>query len=419
MELKLDEVQAAEAKLLLPTYERNPILFTSGEGVYLIAEDGQRYLDLLSGIGVNALGYAHPAILNAIAEQSRNLIHISNLYFHQGQAELAIRLTAASGLDRTFFCNSGTEAWEGALKVARAYAGMKRSEGQSLGTKFLALEHSFHGRTMGSVATTHKEKYREPFAPVMPDVEFVGFNDVEDLKAKFSSAVCAVLIEAIQGEGGINPVSQEFFATARALTRSTGALLICDEIQSGLGRTGKWFAYQHYGIQPDVTTLAKPIAGGLPLGAMLCTEEVARAIHPGMHGTTFGGGPLACAVALAVFDTIEKDGLLDYVTEAGTYFRDRLTALGKKHASIVDVRGLGLMLAVELDSAELAKQLVADMLVRNILINRTSETVLRFLPPYVLKKEHIDEAVAALDEIFIEHAPQTAAPSTIGAQHNG
>jgi acetylornithine/N-succinyldiaminopimelate aminotransferase len=419
MELKLDEVQAAEAKLLLPTYERNPILFTSGEGVYLIAEDGQRYLDLLSGIGVNALGYAHPAILNAIAEQSRNLIHISNLYFHQGQAELAIRLTAASGLDRTFFCNSGTEAWEGALKVARAYAGMKRSEGQSLGTKFLALEHSFHGRTMGSVATTHKEKYREPFAPVMPDVEFVGFNDVEDLKAKFSSAVCAVLIEAIQGEGGINPVSQEFFATARALTRSTGALLICDEIQSGLGRTGKWFAYQHYGIQPDVTTLAKPIAGGLPLGAMLCTEEVARAIHPGMHGTTFGGGPLACAIALAVFDTIEKDGLLDYVTEAGTYFRDRLTALGKKHASIVDVRGLGLMLAVELDSAELAKQVVADMLVRNILINRTSETVLRFLPPYVLKKEHIDEAVAALDEIFIEHAPQTAAPSTIGAQHNG
>ncbi len=291
--MKLDEIRAAEAKLLLPTYERNPILFTSGEGVHLIAEDGQRYLDLLSGIGVNALGYAHPAIENAIAEQSRKLIHISNLYFHEGQAELALRLTAASRLDRVFFCNSGTEAWEAALKLARAYAGLKRSEGQPLGTKFLALEHSFHGRTMGSVATTHKEKYREPFAPVMPDVEFVHFNDVEDLKAKFSTDICAVLVEAIQGEGGINLVSQQFLAAARALTQSTGALLICDEIQSGLGRTGKWFAYQHYNIQPDVTTLAKPLAGGLPLGAMLCTEEAARAIHPGMHGDHIGGGPPA------------------------------------------------------------------------------------------------------------------------------
>jgi acetylornithine aminotransferase/acetylornithine/N-succinyldiaminopimelate aminotransferase len=417
--VKLDEIRAAEARLLLPTYERNLILFTSGEGVHLIAENGRRYLDLLSGIGVNALGYAHPAIEKAIAEQSRKLIHISNLYFHEGQAELALRLTAASGLDRVFFCNSGTEAWEAALKLARAYAGLKRSEGQPLGTRFLALEHSFHGRTMGSVATTHKEKYREPFAPVMPDVEFVRFNDVEDLKAKFSTDTCAVLVEAIQGEGGINPVSQEFLATARALTQSTGALLICDEIQSGLGRTGKWFAYQHYNIQPDVTTLAKPLAGGLPLGAMLCTEEAARAIHPGMHGTTFGGGPLACAVALAVINTIEQDHLLEYVTETGTYFRNQLTALAKKHSAIIQVRGIGLMLAVDLDSADLAKQVVADMLARCILINRTSETVLRFLPPYILKKEHIDQAITALDEIFTEHAPQAAASSTIGAKHNG
>jgi acetylornithine aminotransferase/acetylornithine/N-succinyldiaminopimelate aminotransferase len=405
--------------LLLSTYERNPILFTVGEGVHLIAEDGQRYLDLLSGIGVNALGYGHPAVVNTIAEQSRKLIHISNLYFHEGQAELALRLTAASGLNRAFFCNSGTEACEAALKLARAYAGLKRSEGQPLGTKFLALEHSFHGRTMGSVATTHKEKYREPFAPIMPDVEFVRFNDVEDLKAHFSTDVCAILVEAIQGEGGINPLSQEFFAAARALTRSTGALLICDEIQSGLGRTGKWFAYQHYGIQPDITTLAKPMAGGLPLGAMLCTEEVSRAIHPGMHGTTFGGGPLACAVAIAVFDAIEKDHLLEYVTDIGTYFRDQLGMLAKRHSAIVEVRGLGLMLAAELDSADLAKQVVADMLARNILINRTSETVLRFLPPYVLTKEHVDKAIAALEEIFTEHAPQTATSSTIGAKLNG
>ena len=330
-----------------------------------------------------------------------------------------MRLTEASGLDRAFFCNSGTEACEAALKLARAYAGLKRSEGQPLGTKFLALEHSFHGRTMGSVAATHKDKYREPFAPVMPDVEFVRFNDIADLKAKFSSDVCAILVEAIQGEGGINPLSQDFLATARDLTQSTGALLICDEIQSGLGRTGKWFAYQHYGIQPDITMIAKPLAGGLPLGAMLCTEEAARAIHPGMHGTTFGGGPLACAVALAVIDTIEKNNLLGYVTDIGTYFQNHLAALARKHSSIIQVRGNGLMLAVELDSADLAKQIVADMLGRRILINRTSETVLRFLPPYILKKEHVDQAVAALDEIFTEHAPQTAISSSTGADKNG
>lgn len=419
LELNLDEVRAAEAKLLLATYDRNPILFTGGEGVHLIAENGDRYLDLLSGIGVNALGYAHPAIVNTIAEQSRKLIHISNLYYHEGQAELALRLTAASGLDRAFFCNSGTEAWEAALKLARAYAGLKRSEGNPLGTKFLALEHSFHGRTMGAVSTTHKEKYREPFAPVMPDVEFIRFNDVADLRAKFSADVCAVLVEAIQGEGGINPLSHEFLAVARSLTRSTGALLICDEIQSGVGRTGTWFAYQHYGIRPDVTTLAKPLAGGLPLGAMLCTEEAAIAIHPGMHGTTFGGGPLACAVALAVIDTIEQDHLLEYVTDTGAYFHDQLSALAKKHPAITEVRGLGLMLALQLDSADLAKQAVAGMLERHILINRTSETVLRFLPPYILSKQHIDEAIAALDEIFTEYAPQAAVTSPIGAKQNG
>lgn len=416
--MNLDEIRAAETKLLLPTYERNPIFFVGGEGVHLIAEGGQQYLDLLSGIGVNALGYGHPAIVNTIAEQSKKLIHISNLYFHAGQAQLAMRLTAASGLDRAFFCNSGTEAWEAALKLARAYAGLKRSEGKHIGSRFLALENSFHGRTMGSVATTHKEKYREPFAPVMPGVEFVRFDDVADLKAKFSPDVCAVLIEAIQGEGGIRPISQEFLAAARELSQSTGALLICDEIQSGLGRTGKWFAYQHYGIQPDVTTLAKPIAGGLPLGVMLCTDEAARAIHPGMHGTTFGGGPLACAVALAVIDTIEQQNLLQHVTETGAYFSRRLSELARKHSAIVDVRGLGLMLAIELDSADLAKQTVAEMLERHILINRTSETVLRFLPPYVLEKEHIDVAINALDGILSEHAPKMAASYSTGAKTN-
>jgi acetylornithine aminotransferase/acetylornithine/N-succinyldiaminopimelate aminotransferase len=419
MTMNLDEIKAVEAKLLLETYERYPVLFTSGEGVHLIDDHGARYLDLLSGIGVNALGYAHPAIEKAIAEQSRKLIHTSNLYYTEGQAALALRLTQATGMDRAFFCNSGTEANEAALKLARAYAGLRRSEGAPLGTKFLALENSFHGRTMGSVAATWKDKYREPFDPVMPGVEFVRFNDVADLKAKFSSGVCAILLEPIQGEGGIRPLSQEFLQAARDLTRSTGALLIADEIQSGLGRTGKFCAYQHYGIQPDVTTLAKPLAGGIPLGALLCTEEAARAIHAGMHGTTFGGGPLACAAALAVLETLEREALLEHVTQVGTYFREHLNGLALQHACITHVRGLGLMLAIELDSADLAKSVLTAMMDRRILINRTSDTVLRFLPPYILERQHVDQAIRALDQILTEQAAPTAAAPVSGGKKIG
>lgn len=412
--MSLKDVQAAESRLLVNTYERYPILFTGGEGVHLMDENGVRYLDLLSGIGVNALGYAHPAIEAAIAEQSRKLVHISNLYFHEGQAALAERLTRASGMDRAFFCNSGTEAWEAALKFSRAYAGARRAAGKPIGVKFLALENSFHGRTMGSVAATHKAKYREPFEPVMPGVEFVRFDDVDDLKAKFSTDVCAILVEAIQGEGGIRPVSREFMTAARELTKSTGALLVADEIQAGFGRTGKWFAYQHYGVQPDITTLSKPLAGGLPLGAVLCKQAVADAIHPGMHGTTFGGGPLACAVAVAVIDTIEREGLLGHVTEVGTYFRERLTELAAKHECVVDVRGMGLMLAIELSTAEQAKDALAAMMSRHILINRTHETVLRFLPPFILSKADVDAAVDALNQIFTGQAEQKAGAPTGG-----
>ena len=425
---KLEQIQAAEARLLLSTYDRNPLLFVRGEGVHIIDEKGDRYLDLLSGIGVNALGYGHPVIEEAIARQSRALIHTSNLYFHQGQAELALRLTELTGMDRAFFCNSGAEAWECALKLARAHAGILRGEGVNIGTKFLALEQSFHGRTFGAMSTTYKDKYREPFAPVVPGVEFVRFNDVADLRAKFSNEVCAILVEAVQGEGGVRPLTQEFIAEARALATSTGALLIADEIQCGMGRTGKWCAYQHYGIQPDVTTLAKPLAGGIPMGAVLCSEEVARSFHPGMHGTTFGGGPLACAVAVAVIDHIENENLLANATEVGDYFQAQLRALAARHDAIVDVRGKGLMVAAELDSAELAKLTVAEMLKRHILINCTSDTVLRFLPPYILERAHVDTAIAALDEIFTEHvatqaaaveSETQAAAQSIGGLYNG
>ncbi len=337
----------------------------------------------------------------ALREGAAEPIHFSNLFFHQGQAALALRLTGASGLDRAFFCNSGTEAWEAALKLARAYSTLKREEGARLGTRFLALEGSFHGRTMGSVATTHKEKYREPFAPVMPEVDFIAFDDVDALEAAWSrksSEYCALLVEPIQGEGGIRPLSRAFMDAARAATRRTGALLVIDEIQAGFGRTGKWFAYQHYDAAPDIVTVAKPLGGGLPLGATLCTEEVSRAMHPGLHGTTFGGGPLACRVAVAVFDEIERAGLLGHVSKVGGYFYQQLLALQKRHAVITDVRGKGLMLAIELGHAEQAKAaLDAMMTTHHVLLNRTSETVLRFLPAYTLEKEHVDSAIAALD----------------------
>ena len=408
-QVKLGSIQAAEKKLLLNTYERNPVLFVEGHGVYLRDEQGNDYLDLLSGIGVTALGYSHPAVEKAIVDQSKRLLHTSNLFFHEHTAELAVRLTEISGLDRVFFCNSGTEAWEAALKLARAHAGVLRSQGKSIGTDFLAIEHSFHGRTMGSVATTHKEKYREPFAPVMPGVDFVRFNDVADLRAKFSNEVCGICIEAIQGEGGIHPVSQEFLAAARELCDSTGALLLADEIQSGMGRTGEWFAYQHYGILPDITTLAKPIANGLPMGAMLCKEEVARAFSPGMHGTTFGGGPLVCAVAIAVIDTIKQQNVLAHISGVGGYFKQQLESLRQHHECVTDVRGMGLMLGLELDSADLATKAAGEMMAQHIIINRTSDTVLRFLPPYVLERSHVDVAIAALDGILTRLTSTSAA----------
>ena len=400
---QLQALQAAEAKLLLPTYDRNPLLFVRGEGVYLYDENGVEYLDLLSGIGVCALGYNHPAMTQAIAAQSRALLHTSNLFFHQHTAELALRLTEITGMDRVFFCNSGTEAWEAALKLARAHAGLLRSEGKRIGTKILALEHSFHGRTVGSVATTHKLMYREPFAPLMPGVTFVPFNDVAALREAFDEDVCAIACEVLQGEGGINLLSQEFLNTARELCNTTGALLILDEIQSGMGRTGEWCAYQHFGVQPDVTTLAKPLAGGVPIGAMLCTEEAARAMKPGMHGTTFGGNPLACAVAIAVVDTLRQDHILAKVQETGAYFLQQLRTLQGKHPAIREVRGLGLMIGVDLVSPELAKDVLSGLLARHILLNRTHETVLRFLPPYLITQAHVDRAIEALDELLTQY----------------
>jgi acetylornithine/N-succinyldiaminopimelate aminotransferase len=393
--MSLATVIRAEQKLLLPTYDRQKVLFTRGRGIYLWDSKGKRYLDFLSGIGVNALGHAHPAIQRVLKKQAGKLIHTSNLFYHEYQAELAKRLTKISGLNRAFFCNSGTEAWEGALKLARAFARVNNNNGHKAKWRLLALENSFHGRTFGSLATTGQEKYRHPFAPLVPGVNFVAFNDPQDLKRQFDGSVCAVCVETIQGEGGIRPVSPEFLQLARELTQKSGALLILDEIQCGLGRTGKYFAYQHYGITPDIVTVAKPLAAGLPLGALLTTDRVASGMHPGLHGTTFGGGPLACVVAIEFLR--ELDGLLGHVSKLGKYFLGLLQELQSKHATITDVRGMGLMLAIDLDSADTAKAVVNQLLERGILINRTHDTVLRFLPPYIIERKHIDEVVNALD----------------------
>jgi acetylornithine/N-succinyldiaminopimelate aminotransferase len=393
--VNLASVIRSESELLLPTYDRQKVLFTRGRGVYLWDSKGKKYLDFLSGLGVNALGHGHPAIQTVLKRQAGRLIHVSNLFFHEYQSELAKLLIKTSGLDKAFFCNSGTEAWEGALKLARAFARVNNPNGHKAKWRILALENSFHGRTFGSLATTGQAKYRHPFAPLVPGVSFVGFNDVEDLKRQFDGSVCAVCMETIQGEGGINPVSPEFLQTARQLTEKSGALLILDEIQCGLGRTGSWSAYDHYSITPDIVTLAKPLAAGLPLGAILTTNRVASGMHPGLHGTTFGGGPLACAVAIEFLHTVE--GLLGHVNELGNYFRGQLESLAAKHSSIREIRGLGLMLGLEIDSPDTAKAAVQTLLDRGILINRTHDTVLRFLPPYIIKKKHVDEVVRALD----------------------
>jgi acetylornithine aminotransferase/acetylornithine/N-succinyldiaminopimelate aminotransferase len=394
------EAKQKESQVLLPIYDRIPLLLERGKDVYVFDADGRKYLDFVSGIGVNALGYGDKAVLKTIAKQSARLIHTSNLYFHEFTAPLAVRLTEISGLDRVFLSNSGTEAWEGALKIARAYAKTRTAPGAEAKWRILAMSNSFHGRTYGSLSTTGQAKYRDAYAPVLPGVEFVNFNDVEDLKQKFNDSVCAIGLEAVQGEGGIQLVSREFLETARALTGGSGALLLIDEIQSGLGRTGEWFAFQHYGIQPDIITIAKPIAGGLPLGAIITTEEAASCLKPGMHGSTFGGGPLACAVACTVIDQIEKRKLLKSNRELGKYFVKKLESLKKKHSRIQQVRGLGLMVAIELDSADLAKEVVPAMLAQGVIINRTHETALRFLPPYTIRKKHIDQVVETLSTVL-------------------
>jgi acetylornithine/N-succinyldiaminopimelate aminotransferase len=395
-------------QFLMPTYKRQPIVFTHGRGCYVYDSRGKKYLDFLGGIAVNALGHAHPRIVKVIRRQAARAIHLSNLFHNSYQGPLARKLAEWSGLDRVFFSNSGAEAVEGALKLARLCG---RTSADAPGApapkhRILALENSFHGRTFGAVSVTATEKYRFPFAPVVPGVEFVRFNDVADLESKFDDTVCAILLETIQGEGGIYSVSEDFWNRARALATKNGALLIADEIQCGLGRTGRYFAYQKFSSKPDAVVLAKPLAGGLPLGAILTSEAVAQRVSPGLHGTTFGGGPLACATALEFLSIIEDERLLENIRARSAELREGLQALAAKFRFIREIRGEGLMIGIEL-SVDGAPFVSAAML-KGLLINCTHDFTLRLLPPFLVTRAQVRQFLRLLEQLFVT-TPQKAA----------
>jgi acetylornithine/N-succinyldiaminopimelate aminotransferase len=387
-------VMDLEREYLLQNYARYPLVLARGKGCHLYDLAGKRYLDFLSGIGVNALGHAHPRLVKVIRQQAALLIHCSNLYYHQYQGPLAKRLVEMSELERCFFCNSGTEAMEGALKMAHSHGRAIDPEKYQV----IALENGFHGRSFGALSITGQSKYRQDFEPLVPGARFVPANDEAALEAAFSHRTAGIVLEMIQGEGGIYPLTPAFVAKARQLSDRYDALLIADETQCGVGRLGTYFAYQrsHPVILPDVMVTAKPLACGIPLGVVMANEKAAATIKPGMHGTTFGGGALACRVALEFCDILDE--LMPAIQRVGGYFHGELNELARKHACIKEVRGAGLMLGVELHVP--GKQVVLDAMAEGLLINCTHDTVLRFLPPYIITEKEVDQAVRIVGKIL-------------------
>jgi acetylornithine aminotransferase/acetylornithine/N-succinyldiaminopimelate aminotransferase len=391
MTMVLDEVVGREARHILQTYRRQPVTFVRGQGVHLWDADGREYLDLLSGIGVAALGHSHRGLARAIAEQSETLIHTSNLFYHPLQGQLAERLANLSGLPRAFFCNSGTEAVEACLKFARRYwytKGEPRAE-------VIALEESFHGRTFGSLSVTSDEHYRAPFAPLLAGVKFVPVNEPAALAAAVSRSTAAIIAEPVQGEGGIRPLTPAFAAAINEACAKTGALFIADEVQSGLGRTGYPFYFAALGLKPHLVSVGKALGGGVPIGAALVSQEVADTISYGDHGSTYGGNLLACRAALCVLDELVGGGLLAHIGRVGLHFERRLKAIAAKHSMVKDVRGRGLMWGLELTRD--AAPIVPAGLERGVVVNRTAETVVRLLPPLIITEAEVDEGLARLD----------------------
>ena len=390
-----EEIVAREQQYLLGTYARYPLALQRGKGVWLYDFEGKKYLDMLSGLGVNALGHAHPRIVKVIRDQAAKAIHFSNLYFNEYQGQLAEKLCQASGLERAFFSNSGTEAIEGAMKLVRAAGHDRGGAGKS---KVVALDGSFHGRTLGALSITGQPKYRKNFDPLPGAVHFVDRENIEQLNAAVTDETCAIVIEPIQGEGGIRPASVEYLKAARAAADRHNAALIFDEIQCGMGRTGKLFAFEYFGVKPDVVCLAKPIAAGLPLGAFLVNGELAKAMSPGKHGTTFGGGPLACRVALEYLAILEEENLLEQVRRVGSYFTAELQTLVEKFDIAHEQRGTGMIQAIELKIP--AKGFVEGAIAEGVLLNVTQENVLRFLPPFLIEEKHVDKAIKAVKKLL-------------------
>ncbi|MGA9362921.1 MAG: aspartate aminotransferase family protein [Bacteroidota bacterium] len=382
-----------ESQLFFKTYKRIPLEIDRGEGCYLISKDGQRYLDLFGGLAVNALGYGHPEVVRAIRSQVDRYIHLSNYFLQEPQVQLAQRLVQLSKLKRVFFCNSGTEANEGAIKLCRKW-------GKRAGkTKIFGMTNGFSGRTMGALSLMDRANYREGYEPFLPDFGQIEFNDVGDLQRKLSADTAAVFLEFIQGEGGVFVASQAFVQRLFELREKFGFLVVGDEIQTGIGRTGKLFAFEHYNVRPDIVTIAKPVGGGLPLGAILGDEKVEDVLSPGMHGTTFGGNPVACAAGLAVLEQVLAGDLIRKVADLGNYMKAAFEELKSGFPNLIaEVRGCGLMLGIELKKDGAA--IVDRMRERKILINCTNKNVLRFLPPFVLTRAEADQGIAALREIF-------------------
>lgn len=400
-------VQALEARHVLATYRRANVVFVRGEGMYLFDASGARYLDFVSGVGVAALGHAHPGLATALAEQAATLAHTSNLYFHPLQGELAARLAAHSGLSRVFFGNSGTEAVEGCLKFARRFwthpslpsgategkpSAASAAASAPTRAKFVALTHSFHGRTMGSLSVTWDAHYRDPFGPLLADVQFVDPGDAAAIDAAITADTAAVIAEPIQGEGGVRPLSPEAVGAIAAGCARTGALLIADEVQAGMGRTGRMFHSATIGLKPDLMAVGKALGGGMPVGAAIMSDRVAAKVAPGDHGSTFGGNLLACRAGLTVLDELEG-GLLDRARAAGEYLGEALERL-TSHPRVKEVRGVGLFRGIDIEGD--AAAVVTAALERGLLINRTAHTVLRLLPAYIVTEAQIDEAVSTL-----------------------